>query len=215
VLDDCGQRLDLMERAVRSRAPLTFAVIPHLPHSRASAERAFAAGHEVIVHQPMQPESGDEDPGEGALTSGMKPEQVRRILRESFADVPHAVGLNNHMGSRATADPALMAAVASSLKAMDGELFFLDSRTSARTVARSAAASRGVRTAERAVFLDNDLSPAAIRSELDRLLRLAAENGEAVGIGHLKPETLDVLEAVLPSENASEVRFVFLSDLVR
>jgi polysaccharide deacetylase 2 family uncharacterized protein YibQ len=218
VLDDCGQRLDLMERAVRSRTPLTFAVIPHLPHSKQSAELAFGAGHEVIVHQPMEPESGDEDPGEGAIRVGMGAREVRDVLRSSFADVPHAVGLNNHMGSRATADPRLMGAVLSSLHAMDPQLYFLDSRTSAQTVARDAAHAQGVPSAQRAVFLDNDLAPGAIRSEVARLLARAAEDGEAVGIGHLKPETLDVLEATLGQGGggaSGEVRFVFLSDLVR
>jgi len=217
VLDDCGQRLDLLERATRIRQPLTFAVIPHLPQSRPSAEAAFAAGHEVIVHQPMEPESGDENPGEGVLRPGMSRGGIARVLRSSLADVPHAVGLNNHMGSRATSDPELMAAVLGAVADIgrSRRLYFLDSRTSARTVARDAARRAGVPSAERDIFLDNDLAPAAILGQVERLLAEAAENGSAVGIGHLKPETLAVLEAALPSADGTQVRFVFLGDLVR
>lgn len=217
VLDDCGQRLDLMERAVRIRQPLTFAVIPHLPHSRASAEAAFAAGHEVIVHQPMQPDGPDEDPGEGAIVSGMSPARVAKTLRASLDDVPHAVGLNNHMGSRATADARLMDAVLGSVAALSRRhpLYFLDSRTTPRTVALEAARRRGVRCAERDVFLDNEPDAAAIRGQVDRLVAEAASQGQAVAIGHLKPETLAVLEATLPALDGREVRFVFLGDLVR
>jgi polysaccharide deacetylase 2 family uncharacterized protein YibQ len=216
VIDDCGQRLELMQRAVRMRQSLTFAVIPRLPHSRASAEAAFAAGHEVILHQPMEPEQGDEDPGEGALKVGMRPADVERVLRENFADVPHAVGLNNHMGSRATADERLMAATFHAVKDLSRgrPLYFLDSRTTAQTVAEEAAHAAGLASGRRAVFLDNDPSPRAIRDQMATLLATARDKGEAVGIGHLRPETLDVLEVVLPREE-SDVSFVFLSALMR
>lgn len=217
VLDDCGQRLDLMERAVRLRQPLTFAVIPHLPHSRASAEAAHSAGHEVIVHQPMEPEGGEADPGEGVLMTGMSRRDVQRILKASFASVPHARGLNNHMGSRATADAELMGAVLGSVAEMSRSrpLYFLDSRTSAGTVAWEAASAAGLRSAQRDVFLDNDLAPEAILGQLRRLLDEAAVGGQAIGIGHLKPETLAVLEAEMPRIEGRQARFVFLGDLVR
>jgi len=216
VIDDCGQRLELMQRAVRVRQALTFAVIPRLPHSSASAESAHAAGHEVILHQPMEPEPGDQSPGDGALMVGMRRSQVERILRENLADVPHAVGLNNHMGSRATADAKLMAATFEAVRELSRPrpIFFLDSRTTAETVAEDAARKAGLQAGRRAVFLDNDPSPRAVRDQLAVLLATARERGEAIGIGHLRPETLEALEAVLPREE-SEVSFVFLSALMR
>lgn len=217
VLDDCGQRLDLLERGVRIRQPLTFAVIPHLPHSRASAEAAHAAGHEVIVHQPMEPEGDDANPGTGVLRRGMSSGEARRILGASLAEVPHARGLNNHMGSKATADARLMGIVLGALGELSRSrpLYFLDSRTSADTVASEAARRAGLRTAERDVFLDNDLSPAAIQGQLDRLLAEAVAQGQAIGIGHLKPETLAILETEMPRLDGQQARFVFLGDLVR
>ena len=217
VLDDCGQSLELMRRAIKSRAPLTFAVIPRLPHSRESAELAWGSGHEVIVHQPMEPESSDQDPGEGAITVGMAPARIRAVLRENLADVPHAVGMNNHMGSRATSDAALMAEVLVSLKSLrpDG-FYFLDSRTTAATVALQAARTARMPAAERsAPFLDDDLSPAAIQGQMAQLMARATADGQAVGIGHLKPETLAVLEAIVPGVPEAQYRFVFLSELVR
>ena len=215
VIDDCGQQLDVMERGVRLKLPLTFAVLPHLAHSAKSAELAHSAGQEVIVHQPMQPEAHDEDPGEGAILQGMKTDRIGKILTASFHDVPHAVGLNNHMGSAATADRALMVATFTALERVRPGAFFLDSRTSAATVAADVARKQGVPTAERAVFLDNDLSEVAIRGELARLMGLAAERGQAVAIGHLKPETLAVLEREMSQLEGHECRFVFLSALMR
>ena len=215
VIDDCGQRLDLLERAIRCRVPLTFAIIPHLPYSRESAERAHAAGREIIVHQPMEPDAPGENPGQGAIVSGMRRDKITRILRESFEDVPHAVGMNNHMGSRATSDEGLMESTFSALAQVRPGALFLDSRTTAGTVAMDVARRKGIRAAQRSVFLDNDLDAAAIRSELDRLVQVATEQGQAVAIGHLKEETLAVLEAMLPGMDGRDCRFVFLSDLVR
>jgi len=204
---------------VRMRAPLTFAIIPHLKHSRRSAEVGYSAGHEVILHQPMEPEDLESsDPGTGAIVTGMPRTRVVEVLRANLASVPHAVGLNNHMGSRATSDQRLMddvlAAVAS-LGSASRELYFLDSRTSPQTVAYEAARRHGVPSAQRSVFLDNDLDPVRITRQLDELLATARETGSAVGIGHLKPETLGVLEAVLPRISSRDVRLVPLSQLVR
>ena len=218
VIDDCGERLDLMQRAIRIRAPLTFAVIPHLRASSASAELGFSSGHEVILHQPMEPSSPAEDPGQGVLQVGMKADQVARVLRRNLEAVPHVVGLNHHMGSRATADATLMGHVLAATRSLRGEhenLYFLDSRTSAETVGFEVARRLGVPTAMRNVFLDNDADPVSIRKQLDLLLSTAAAQGEAIGIGHLKPETLAVLEAVLPAVPERECRFVFVSELVR
>lgn len=218
VLDDCGQRLDLMQRAVRIDVPLTFAVIPHLEHSRASAELAAAAGHEVIVHQPMEPEGHPAFDPDGAIVTGMGASEVRDVLARSLASVPHAVGMNNHMGSRATASPTLMGHVLGAVAATPGPrgpLYFLDSRTSAETVALDTARRLGVPTARRHVFLDNEDDPVHVRRQLEELLATAREEGEAIGIGHLKPVTLTVLDAVLPGLPPDEYRLVFASSVVR
>jgi hypothetical protein len=158
------------------------------------------------------------DPGEGAILVGMSAARIRDVLEDNFEDVPHAAGLNNHMGSRATADPELMAVVMAAVagrRGPRGALYFLDSRTTADTVAWQAARGHGLAAAERSVFLDNDTEPLAIRAQLDRLLEAARQEGEAIGIGHLKPETLAVLETVLPRTAPREYRFVSASELMR
>jgi hypothetical protein len=219
VIDDCGQSLALMERAVAIRAPLTFAVLPRLSHSRRSSELAAAAGHEVILHQPMEPEDlAAGNVGAGALWRGMSRRQVEDVLEANLEDVPDAVGLNNHMGSRATADRTLMERLMAAIRGASGRqaaLYFLDSRTTPDTVARLVAEEAGIPTAERATFLDNVEEPGLVVEQLALLVAEASQTGEAIGIGHLKAVTLGVLERELPRLRAQGVRFVPVSSLVR
>lgn len=219
VIDDCGYDLELMKRFARLRIPITFAVIPHLEYSESSALAARAAGQEVILHQPMEPEGyPDVDPGEGAILRGMAPAQVARIVRANLEAVPHVSGLNNHMGSAATADPLLMGpalAEVARLRDRYPGLYFLDSRTSAATVAYDTARRNGLPTAMRSVFLDHDESLDAVRGKLDELLTVAEQEGEAIGIGHVKGPTLTALEAMVATVGADEFHFVFASELAR
>ena len=219
VIDDCGYDLDLMKRFSRLRVPITFAVIPYLRHSEDSARVAWKAGKEVILHQPMEPEGyPDADPGQGALFRGMKQAEVARIVRENLESIPHVSGLNNHMGSAATADARLMALVMGEVarwRERNPGAYFLDSRTSADTVAYDTARRNGLPTAMRSVFLDHDESLDAVRDKLDELLATAESEGEAIGIGHVKPNTLTALEAMVASVGAGEFDFVFASELAR
>lgn len=220
VIDDCGYDLALMKRFARLRIPITFAVIPHLPHSEASAVEAWSAGKEVILHQPMEPEGygAGPDPGKGALLRGMGREQVARIVRENLESIPHVSGLNNHMGSAATADSELMTFVVGAvtrLREGNPGLYFLDSRTSAASVAYDTARRSGLRTAVRSVFLDHDESLGAVRAQLEELLARADQEGEAIGIGHVKPATFTALEALSASLGTDEYDFVFASELAR
>lgn len=221
VVDDCGHDAALMRRAVQVAAPLTFAIIPRLAHSTASAEMAHEAGHEVILHQPMEPLSyPSTDPGQGAILTGMGRPEAIRVVTENLRSIPHVAGLNNHMGSRATADPVLMGHVLAGVGQLRAgampDLYFLDSKTTAATVAYDTARRFGLPAAIRTTFLDNDDEDVErIRAQLDELLATARRDGEAIGIGHLKPTTLSVLEAVLPSLPRTEVQVVFASQLAR
>ena len=219
VIDDCGYNQDLARRFARVQVPLTFAVIPYLDGSEACAEDAFKRGHEVILHQPMEPESYPETKvEEGALLLGMGGRQVASTLTENLGTIPHVSGLNNHMGSAATADRSLMGHVMASLNDLRPSypgLYFLDSKTSAGTVAYDTARRRGIPTAMRSVFLDHDESLASVTSKLDELLEVAEEEGEAIGIGHVKPDTLAAIEALLTRLGPDEFDFVFASELAR
>ncbi|MEM7243830.1 MAG: divergent polysaccharide deacetylase family protein [Acidobacteriota bacterium] len=218
VLDDCGFDLGLMKRAARIGLPMTMAVLPERRHSIESARIAHRAGLEVILHQPMEPESRTgSDPGEGALVVGMPGGNVASVLRRNLLSVPHVAGLNNHMGSRATADPALMEAFSTALVDIEREdlpgLYFLDSRTTAATVAYDTARRHGLPVAMRTVFLDNEESVDHVRQRLDELLARAHEQEEVIGIGHLKSVTLTALEALARTQPA--VEFVSASQLAR
>ncbi len=219
VIDDCGYNEDLAKLFTQVEIPLTFAVIPYLRGSDACAEDAFQRGHEVILHQPMEPESYPETKvGEGALLLGMGRKQIASTLTANMSAIPHVSGLNNHMGSAATADPDLMGHVMGSLKALEQPypgLYFLDSKTSAATVAYDTARRKGIPTAMRSVFLDHDESLASVISKLDELLEVAEEEGQAIGIGHVKPDTLAAIEALLMRLGPDEFDFVFASELAR
>jgi polysaccharide deacetylase 2 family uncharacterized protein YibQ len=215
VIDDTGGNLDLALDAARLLPQsVTFAVIPYLKDSEASARALHERGFAVILHAPMQPEDGQRwKPVRGEIDVGMAPSQVASALEGSLAEVPFAEGVNNHMGSRATRDGRLMEAVMNVLRARG--LYFLDSRTTAGTVAYETARRAGVPCAQRAVFLDDVDKPDAIMAQLDVLGEKAMKEGEAVAIGHLRPNTLRVLSERIPYWERRGLRFVRLREVVR
>ena len=212
VIDDAGYSMNDLERFLAFPHPITIAVLPHLQWSSAAALRTTRAGKEVILHLPMEANSGA-DPGPGAILVSLDEAQIRRRVHEALASVPGATGANNHMGSRATSDRRVMDIVIAELNARG--LFFLDSRTSAETVARPAAMAAGIRFTERHVFLDHERTEAAIRSAFAEGLRVAEQRGYAVMIGHVMvPELARVLMEVYPSVIEQGFTFGFLSDLM-
>lgn len=216
VLDDAGMRLDELDRALRIGRPVALAILPGLPHSEELARRAREAGLEVLLHLPMEPE----DPalaarmGDLAVRVSMDDEDIRRTVRAALRAVPGAVGVNNHMGSRATADPRVVKAV---LQVVHEEgLLFLDSRTTPNSAADAVAREVGVRALRRAVFLDNDPSPEAVRAQVRKLAQQALRSGQAVAIGHAnRPHTAEVLAEMVPELERAGVRLVPLSELAR
>lgn len=213
VLDDAGDSNQLQWLFLRLRTKLTFAVLPGLAYSHEFATRAKVAGQEVILHAPMMPRSADEGiiPAQ-ILAPGMDRRSVRQMLEGFFRRVPHARGMNNHMGSLATADQALMNHVMAWLQPR--KLFFLDSRTHAATVALATARRMHVPCVERDVFLDHEHDYEYIRSRLYHLARLAARRGRAVGIGHVtRLTTYQVLRDHLPRLKRLGFQFVFASEM--
>ncbi len=215
VIDDVGFRLDLAQEA-SAKLPtyVTFAVIPNLSASKVSAEILHASGHHVILHAPMEPEdSGKWKPQPGELYAGLAEKEVDAILSRDLQSVPFAEGINNHMGSRATKDRALMSDVMRALKRRG--LYFLDSRTTPDTVAFQVARAAGLPCAQRAIFLDDVDSPSAIIGEVDALAERARRDKEAVAIGHLRFNTIQVLSERLPYWASRGIRFAPLKEIVR
>ncbi|MFW5727326.1 MAG: divergent polysaccharide deacetylase family protein [Spirochaetia bacterium] len=182
VIDDVGYNLQQLQTYLQLPIPMTFALLPGLEYSRPAQEIIAKHGAEMILHQPIEP-VGDQDPGPGALYVGMQPEELRRVVHRNLEQLPQVVGVNNHMGSRGTADPQLMEALFSVLKGRD--LFFLDSRTTAETVAARVARKTGLPFSERNVFLDNIEDQLEIEKALAAALEISRAQGYAVMIGHV------------------------------
>ena len=212
ILDDAGYS----EAAVASLATLppqvAVAVLPNAPASAAVAEALRAQGRELLLHMPMEPEGNGANPGDDALVVGLDPGEVRARLERALAVVGPVAGVNNHMGSRLTADADRMNQVFSVLKRRG--LFFVDSRTSEESACRSAARLFQVPFAQRDVFLDHRPEPEFIRRQLSALVRLARSRGEAIGIAHPHPATYAVLLEEMPRLK-EELEFVPASRLAR
>ena len=214
IIDDFGYRDDQVSDGFLDLGiPITCAIIPGHAQSRKFAQKANASGQEVIIHMPMEstvPESGEED---YKIKAGMISEEIEWRIREVFKDMPEAVGMNNHQGSKATTNGKVMTAMGSVLK-QEGK-YFLDSRTSSKTVAEQTMQNLGVPTTRRHVFLDNDSNQGLIKNQLDKLVTMAREKGMAVGIGHARPNTLAVLKKEIPELLVEGFKFEFVSQHVK
>ncbi len=211
VIDDAGYDLADLQPFLDLPMPLAVAVLPNLPHSREAARRVKAAGKVLLVHMPMEPE-GSENPGPGALRTTDSPEETRRLLEAALDTVPGAVGMNNHMGSKATADEELMRRVISFLGSRG--MFFLDSRTTAATVSARVAGSMGVRELERDLFIDAGTSAAEIEKAFHAGVDRAARTGSAILIGHVQnPGVLAILHSGAGALREAGVRVSPLTDI--
>ncbi|MDB9884647.1 divergent polysaccharide deacetylase family protein [Candidatus Marinimicrobia bacterium] len=208
IIDDFGYRNDLISDGfLKLNIPITCAIIPGHSQSKIFAEKAINAGKEVIIHMPMESSvvtSGEE---EYKIKIGMTSEEVEWRINEVLKEIPSAVGMNNHQGSKATTDGKIMSVVASVLKERDK--YFLDSRTAANTVGEKSMRSIGVPTASRHVFLDNNPSIDQISAQLDELVAFAKKRGIGIGIGHARPNTLKVLETKIPELLKAGYKFEF------
>ena len=212
ILDDLGADRAAAEAIFALRVPLTISILPGHAHSAEIAEEAHRRGLEVMLHLPMQ-SVGKEQPEAQELRSGMTATDVKALVDNLLAGVPYAVGVNNHQGSQATSDSALMSELMPELR--DKKLFYIDSRTTAATVAYDAAQQSGVRSAFRNVpFLDDVEQVPAIRKQLVLAVQGAREKGEAVAIGHPHSATLQALREFLPAAKAEGVQLVRASELV-
>jgi polysaccharide deacetylase 2 family uncharacterized protein YibQ len=212
IIDDAGYSLDELEVFLALPEALTIAVLPNLPHSQEAARRVLAAGKALILHCPMEAEGG-ENAGPGALATDQGPREIESRLAAAFASVPGALGMNNHMGSKATADPVLMATVMGWLK-RNGK-FYVDSRTSAKTVGPREAARAGVPFLERDVFIDAGKSEEEIQSAWAAGVAEAKSRGSAVLIGHVQnPAVAAILRGAVRTLAEQGVRLASLEEIM-
>ncbi len=195
VIDDLGLSEEKVRRTSALRGPLTLAFLPYADDLSDLTAVARAGGHELLVHLPMEPGSKATDPGPNALLTEYGVRDLLSRIEWNLGRLDGYVGINNHMGSRFTADPSGMAVVLSELNRRG--LMFLDSRTSAKTVGDKLARTIGLPSVERDVFLDPDGARSDVAGQLVELERTARRQGYAVGIGHHYDVTLDTLEGWL------------------
>jgi polysaccharide deacetylase 2 family uncharacterized protein YibQ len=211
IIDDLGREIEPVRRLSELGVPISFAVLPF--ESKTAEVVAWLSERqlEFLLHLPMQAQ-GDADPGPGALYTNLAAGDLRRRTARALDAVPGAVGVNNHMGSAFTMDPAKMRPVLAEI-ARRG-LFFVDSRTSGRSVGYQMALELGMPSARRSVFLDNSIEVAAISRQFAEVLEVAGREGSAVAIGHPYAETLQVLADQIPRARAAGFEFVPVSFLL-
>lgn len=191
IIDDIGSSASRARAFAALGIPITFAVLPQLRYSRSLAQEMDSMGHEIMMHQPMEPYCRELDPGPGAVYISYGDLEIEEIVRKNLAQIPEATGVNNHMGSRFTSCPGKVVQALKVIKERD--LFFVDSLTSCHSKAYKMARRLHMRTAPRNIFLDHVPDLAAIRVQLRRLKHHASTYGAAIGIGHPHIPTLAAL----------------------
>jgi polysaccharide deacetylase 2 family uncharacterized protein YibQ len=213
VIDDAGVAQRRTARAMELPAPLTIAFIPYSDNLEKQTRAARSRGHELLLHIPMEPGGGDEDPGHNALLTSLHRDEIMRRFRWALDRFDGYVGVNNHMGSKFMARPDLVKPVLEEIH--ERGLLFLDSRTDHKTVGTSLAQSLGMPHATRNVFLDNDLDAEKIRSQLAELERVARARGHAIAIGHPHDVTTETLAEWIPEARARGFVLVPVSTIVK
>jgi polysaccharide deacetylase 2 family uncharacterized protein YibQ len=217
VIDDLGNGLRGTDQIFSIDAPLTVAIMPFLKTSKEDAIRAHKAGFEILLHLPMEPLHGKKSwLGPGAITTDLSDQEIKSQLRKAIESIPFVVGVNNHMGSKATADPRVVKAVLEVLK--EKNLFILDSKTGKNSIIPEMAKQLGVPYVERTVFLDNKNNKFHIKKQLQFLINEARNRGSAVGIGHVGIQGKNTAESIrymLPKIKQAGLSIVPVSKLVR
>ncbi|MDQ0657294.1 polysaccharide deacetylase 2 family uncharacterized protein YibQ [Paenibacillus sp. W2I17] len=216
IIDDVGNDMKGTAEILAMPVKLTVAVMPFLPTTKKDAIAAHEKGMDVIVHMPMEPKKGrPEWLGPGAITSSLTDEEVRSRVEKAIDDVPHAIGMNNHMGSKITSDKRIMSIVLDVCR--ERGLFFVDSRTNFRSVVGELAISKNMPPVGNDIFLDDQNSKQHIRKQLDLAAQRAIDKNICVVIGHVGHSGMNTSAVIRESVSRlqNQVQFVGIGDLVR
>lgn len=213
VIDDFGYTLDEgVQNFLNLPFPITFAIIPGTQYAHEIARKASQAGFEVLIHLPMEPLHSKVENNGFTIFSRMSEKQMDRIVTLALGEIPEAIGINNHMGSRATADPVTMARLMQVLKRH--HLFFLDSQTTRKSVAFRVAKESGIPALKLTTYLDNPGSSSTVEQKLRQVIEKSNGSKPAVVIGHARKETANLLGKELPFWAYHGVRFVGMKEML-
>lgn len=213
IIDDFGYNKDPINAFAAISRPLTFAVIPYRSFSNEAAVKGVSSGHQVILHLPMEPLSQSAQSEELTVSVNMSDEQIQDMVNKAIQAVPGLIGVNNHQGSRATADRRVMKAVLGVLKSHN--LFFIDSRTNSQSIAADTSIQMGIQTGENELFLDNTDEVGAVKAKLRAAQDMAIRHGTVTVIGHARINTATAVSEMIPELEANGIQLVFVSQLVK
>jgi polysaccharide deacetylase 2 family uncharacterized protein YibQ len=213
IIDDFGYNKETINAFTAISRPLTFAIIPYRPFSSEASAKGLSSGHQVILHLPMEPLSQGAESEELTVSVNMSDGEIQDMVRKAIQSVPGLIGVNNHQGSRATADRRVMKDVLDVVRAHN--LFFVDSRTNSQSIAAEAARQMGVPTGENELFLDNTDEVNAVKGKLRTAGEMAVKHGTVTVIGHAHMNTAIAVSEMIPELEAKGIQLVFVSELLK
>lgn len=212
IVDDVGYDKKRALELLELRRPMTIAVFPQLRYSRKIAQTAHSMGYEVMMHLPMEPdETLARNPG--IITTGMGEQELYSMMDADFGSIPYVAGVNNHQGSKMTRNPEAMSNVMRYLAGKN--IFFIDSRTASDSVAYKVGKEFGLRAAENDLFLDNEKDVEYIKERIHLLIEEANRKGQAIGICHVHPATIQALKEMFPIVDKEGIELVYASELAK
>jgi len=218
IIDDFGESRAGVKEMMEIDKPLTFAIMPFLTHSTEDAENAFKNQHEVIIHLSMEPISGKPSwLGPRPIMNDSPDDVITKIVTDAFDNVPHAVGANIHMGSKASSNEKVMNSVLNVIGAH--KCYFIDSKTSEKRCAMRIAGEKGIPCFENKFFIDSTQSKETIKSQLKKAANYAIENKKSIAIGHVGPDggavTAQCIKEMIPILEEKNIELVYVSDLLK
>jgi polysaccharide deacetylase 2 family uncharacterized protein YibQ len=212
IIDDIGFSRARAYKFLDLGISLTFSVLPRITFTKELADTLHFAGYEIMLHQPMEPVDDSYNPGPGALYTAFRNKEIVAAIDQNILEIPHVTGVNNHMGSKFTADRDKMGRALKVVK--HRKLFFVDSMTTHRSAGYKTARRLGISTARRNIFLDNRIEVPAVLNQLEKLQAIALKTGKALAIGHPFPETAAAIDIFNRKMKKPGVKFVPVSSVL-
>ncbi|OIP99018.1 MAG: hypothetical protein AUK35_08575 [Zetaproteobacteria bacterium CG2_30_46_52] len=194
IIDDVGYDMHALERLLALPFTITVSVLPDAPYAEEAARMAHQHGVKVMLHMPMQTSNPKykHKMEQFYLHTNMSQAQFTKVFEDALAKVPYAEGVNNHMGSMLTSDAKSMQWLMALCE--KHRLFFVDSRTSSKSVAADYANRANIDWNSRDIFLDHSVEPAKLKHAWESAMDCVQRNDHCVMLAHPHKETIQFLE---------------------